>query len=161
MFSFWVLNTRALDVITCALFCIYRICSKCKERAHKVSVYVAMRSSHSAYLRFSLLSSCFFGFFPGGEEGWILLANDQKRKALVSVQKYDELCKELGSHFQNTSPGKNPAIKVVSIRYRDLRPLPKPHSPLSFANLKLSQRNAEKITLSKATPIVYAKIRLI
>lgn len=102
-----------------------------------------------------------FGFFPGGEEGWILLANDQKRKALFSVQRYDDLCKELGSHFQNTSPGKNPAIKVVSIRYRELPPLPEPHSPLSFANPQALSKERREIPLSKATPIVYAKIRLI
>lgn len=45
---------------------------------------------------------------------------------------YDDLCKELGSHFQNTSPEKKPEIVIVSIKYRDLQPFPGPltHPPL-------------------------------
>lgn len=69
LFSFWVGSTRTLDAIVSALFCLYRIFSKCKEGIPKFSVYVARRTSHSARLSFLLAALLFLWLLSWWEGG--------------------------------------------------------------------------------------------
>lgn len=97
--------------------------SKCKEKAHRVFAYVAIRSSHSAHL-WPCCPLMFLASFLEGRRDKFYWLMTKKEKSFTYHPTVQCLCKELWNHFQNTSPGRNPAFTVCLYKVQRLPATP-------------------------------------